>query len=82
MSSVIGPFASLRPLRADVSGDPAFRELVRRVSRAASDAHDAPPSAEPAFLITFGVQEPVTTGFPGLVTSEEDVPRRGLRDST
>lgn len=74
VSSVIGPFATVRPLRVDVSGDPAFRELVRRVSRSACDALDAPPPAEPAFPVTFGAQDPVTTGFPGLVASEEDVP--------
>ncbi|MGH4033418.1 non-ribosomal peptide synthetase [Actinomycetota bacterium Odt1-20B] len=40
LSSVIGLFTELRVLRADVSGDPTFRELVRRVARVAREAYE------------------------------------------
>ena len=39
VSSVIGLFTDLRVLRADVSGDPTFRELVHRVRRVSSAAY-------------------------------------------
>ncbi|MGW1978988.1 non-ribosomal peptide synthetase [Streptomyces sp. NPDC001889] len=39
VSSVIGCFAQMTVVRGDVSGDPTFRELVRRVSRATREAH-------------------------------------------
>ncbi|MFE2581866.1 amino acid adenylation domain-containing protein [Streptomyces sp. NPDC059378] len=74
VSSVVGLFADLRVLRADVSGDPTFRELVRRVGRVAAEASergDLPfdqlidavdpvldPSRSPLFQIVFGVESP------------------------
>ncbi|MEU0357519.1 non-ribosomal peptide synthetase [Streptomyces cyaneofuscatus] len=88
VSSVIGSFADLAVLRGDVSGDPTFRELVRRVVRAAPAGHrglpfdkliDAvrpphDPSRSPLFHIVFGSQDTDTpAGLPGLLTSREDV---------
>ncbi|MFD3586368.1 amino acid adenylation domain-containing protein [Streptomyces sp. NPDC058683] len=77
VSSVIGLFTDLRVLRADVSGDPTFREVVQRVGRASSEARtqgglpfdklvDAvdpvlDPSRSPVFQIVFGVENPDTT---------------------
>ncbi|MET9956203.1 amino acid adenylation domain-containing protein [Streptomyces sp. NPDC006339] len=70
-SSLIGPFTGLTALRADVSGDPGFRALVRRVARGTRDARahgplplDAlveavdpgrDPSRTPVFQIVFGL---------------------------
>ncbi|WP_066372160.1 non-ribosomal peptide synthetase [Herbidospora mongoliensis] len=74
VASVIGPFENLLILRGDVSGDPSFRELVRRVRRVTTDAHahgDLPLDASICRL-TFGLAEGGATGLPGLVTSEED----------
>ncbi|GAB1823634.1 non-ribosomal peptide synthetase [Herbidospora sp. RD11066] len=73
---VIGSFASTVPLRVDVSGDPTFRELVGRVAQAAADActHGDEPFEAPDLPIAFGCgAEGATIGFPGLLTSEEDV---------
>lgn len=69
VSSVIGSFDTMMVLRGDVTGDPPFRELVRRVKRVASDARthaDLPfgklvdavnpirePSRSPIFQIVF-----------------------------
>lgn len=77
LSSAVGQFTDMRVLRADVSGDPTFRELVRRVKRASgeADAHgglpfgklvDAvdparDPSRSPVFQIVFDVQDAATT---------------------
>ncbi|MFF0430536.1 amino acid adenylation domain-containing protein, partial [Streptomyces sp. NPDC004520] len=71
LSSLVGRFADLRVLRADLSGDPTFRELVRRIARvsAEADAHAGlpfdklveavdpvvDPSRSPVFQIVFGV---------------------------
>ncbi|HEX6359004.1 amino acid adenylation domain-containing protein [Actinophytocola sp.] len=86
VSSVIGFFVNMVVLRGDVSGDPTFRELVRRVGRVVSDAHahgDLPftklvdavhPTRSPLFQIVFSTRAPATTtGLPGLETSEEVV---------
>ncbi|MFF5973373.1 amino acid adenylation domain-containing protein [Streptomyces sp. NPDC012769] len=80
LSSVIGPFTGLTVLRGDVSGDPSFRTLVRRVARVARDAHAhgrlpfdtlvdaaAPardPSRAPLLQIVFGLRDAVAA--PGL----------------
>ncbi|MFD4553508.1 amino acid adenylation domain-containing protein [Streptomyces sp. NPDC058469] len=72
VSSVIGLFTDLRVLRADVSGDPTFRELVHRVGRVSSAAYKqgglpfdrlvnavdplVDPSRSPLFQIVFGVE--------------------------
>ncbi|WP_344033096.1 amino acid adenylation domain-containing protein [Streptomyces luteireticuli] len=77
VSSVIGRFADIRVLRADVSGDPTFRELVRRVRRVTSEADEqgglpfgklvdavgpvVDPSRSPIFQIVFGVENADTT---------------------
>ncbi|MFG1914993.1 amino acid adenylation domain-containing protein [Micromonospora sp. NPDC048898] len=74
---VIGLLTGLRVLRADLSGDPAFREVIRRVGRAvaAADEHDGLPfgklvdavdpvadsSRSPIFQTVFGAQDAVTT---------------------
>ncbi|MFI8962666.1 amino acid adenylation domain-containing protein [Streptomyces sp. NPDC053493] len=73
VSSVIGPFTRLTALRADLSGDPSFRELVRRVARVTSEARahgelpfdrlvDAvdptrDPSRSPLFQISFALRK-------------------------
>ena len=73
VSPVIGLFADMMVLRGDVSGDPTFRELVRRVKGVTSDAHahgDLPfgklvdavdptrdPSRSPVFQIVFSLQD-------------------------
>ncbi|QGV82499.1 amino acid adenylation domain-containing protein [Streptomyces ficellus] len=80
VSSVIGPFATLTALRGDLSGDPAFRELVRRVGHAVSDARAqggvpfgepagtvgpaADPSRSPVFQIVFGTRDASPTTGP------------------
>ncbi|MET8249446.1 amino acid adenylation domain-containing protein [Streptomyces sp. NPDC005202] len=72
VSSVIGLFTDMRVLRADVSGDPTFRELVQRVRRVSSEASErsglpfdklvdavnpvVDPSRSPIFQIAFGVE--------------------------
>ncbi|MGX1543856.1 non-ribosomal peptide synthetase [Streptomyces adustus] len=72
VSSVIGLFTDLRVLRADVSDDPTFRELVRRVGRVTAEASEraglpfdrlvdavdpvVDPSRSPIFQIVFGVE--------------------------
>ncbi|MGH3875552.1 MAG: non-ribosomal peptide synthetase [Actinophytocola sp.] len=73
LSSVIGFFVDMMVLRGDVSGDPTFRELVKRVKLVAADAHahgDLPfdklvdavqptrdPSRSPIFQIVFARQQ-------------------------
>lgn len=72
VSSVIGFFINMMVLRGDVSGDPSFRELVKRVKRVTLDARvhgDLPfsklvdavnpardPSRSPVFQIVFAQQ--------------------------
>ncbi|MFJ6618264.1 amino acid adenylation domain-containing protein [Kitasatospora sp. NPDC091335] len=74
VSPVVGPFTDLRVLRTDLSGDPTFRELVRRVGRVTSEAYERgglsldrlvaaadpvlDPSRSPVFQIVFGVASP------------------------
>ncbi|MFD0371242.1 amino acid adenylation domain-containing protein [Streptomyces sp. NPDC127114] len=73
VAPVIGPFADTTVLRGDVSGDPAFRELVRRVGRVVSEAHEHgglpfaelvravdpahDPSRPPLFQIVFAARD-------------------------
>ncbi|QIJ66718.1 non-ribosomal peptide synthetase [Streptomyces sp. JB150] len=73
LACTVGPFTELRVLRADLSGDPAFRTLVRRVAHesAEASAHGglpfdrlveavepvADPSRPPLFPIAFGVRD-------------------------
>ncbi|MFE6173476.1 amino acid adenylation domain-containing protein [Streptomyces sp. NPDC056464] len=73
LSSVVGLFTDMRVLRADVSGDPTFRELVRRVARVSSEAYEHgglsfdrlvdavnpvhDPSRSPIFQIVFGTED-------------------------
>nr|WP_209310666.1 non-ribosomal peptide synthetase [Streptomyces spiramenti] len=40
VSSVVGRFTDVRVLRADLSGDPTFRELVRRVAHVSAEADE------------------------------------------
>ncbi|MFE5209779.1 amino acid adenylation domain-containing protein [Streptomyces sp. NPDC056600] len=77
VSSVVGCFTDLRVLRADLSGDPTFRELVRRVARVSAEADEhaglafdklveaadpvVDPSRSPLFQIVFGVTGADTT---------------------
>ncbi|SCG69330.1 non-ribosomal peptide synthetase [Micromonospora halophytica] len=77
VASLIGLFTDLRVLRADVSGDPAFRELVQRVARVSAEAHEqgglplrtltdvadpvVDPSRAPLFQIVFGVESTEST---------------------
>ncbi|MFF8925491.1 non-ribosomal peptide synthetase [Streptomyces koyangensis] len=72
VSSVVGLFTDLRVLRADLSGDPTFRELVQRIARVSSEADEhaglpfdklveavdpvVDPSRSPVFQIVFGVE--------------------------
>lgn len=72
VSSMIGSFVNMIVLRADLSGDPTFRELVQRVKRVAWEANahgDLPftmlvdavepirdPSRSPLFQIVFALQ--------------------------
>ncbi|WP_430791099.1 non-ribosomal peptide synthetase [Actinoplanes sp. G11-F43] len=74
LSAVAGQFTNLMPLRVDVSGDPTFRELVRRVGRVSEEASEhhalpfgrlveaidaaADPSRPPVFPILFDVRAP------------------------
>ncbi|MFI0486728.1 amino acid adenylation domain-containing protein [Actinomadura sp. 9N215] len=39
VEDLIGPFINILPLRTDLSGDPAFQEVVARVRRVALDAY-------------------------------------------
>ncbi|MEU6256011.1 amino acid adenylation domain-containing protein [Streptomyces sp. NPDC047043] len=80
LSSVVGLFTDMRVLRADVSGDPTFRELVRRVARVSSEADEHgglpfdqlvdavnpvhDPSRSPIFQIVFGAEDFGTEGVP------------------
>ncbi|MFF4140767.1 amino acid adenylation domain-containing protein [Streptomyces sp. NPDC001698] len=73
MSSVVGRFADLRVLRADLSGDPTFRDLVQRIARVSAEADEhaglpfdklaeavdpvVDPSRSPVFQIVFGVTD-------------------------
>ncbi|MET7680665.1 amino acid adenylation domain-containing protein [Streptomyces sp. NPDC005423] len=73
VSSVIGLFTDLRVLRADLSGDPTFREVVQRVKRVSAEARERgglpfdklvealdpvlDPSRSPVFQIVFGVEQ-------------------------
>ncbi|MER7515579.1 amino acid adenylation domain-containing protein [Streptomyces sp. NPDC126499] len=73
LSSVIGPFTTPVVLRGDVSGDPGFRTLVRRVARVTRDARahgglpfdrlveavdpSRDPSRAPLFQIVFSLRE-------------------------
>ncbi|MFE4594069.1 non-ribosomal peptide synthetase [Streptomyces laurentii] len=77
LSSAIGLFTGMRVLRADLSGDPAFREVVRRVARVSAEAYEhgglpfdelvdavdpvIDPSRSPVFQIVFGVDGAATT---------------------
>ncbi|WP_052863959.1 non-ribosomal peptide synthetase [Streptomyces niger] len=77
LSSVLGLFTDVRVLRADLTGDPTFRELVQRVKRVSSEAYAQgglpfdklveavdpvlDPSRSPLFQIAFGVQSAATT---------------------
>ncbi|MCB5168198.1 amino acid adenylation domain-containing protein [Streptomyces bambusae] len=77
VSSAVGRFTDLRVLRADLSGDPTFRELVRRIARATAEADDhaglpfdklveavdpvVDPSRSPVFQIAFGTADADTT---------------------
>ncbi|GLY28383.1 amino acid adenylation domain-containing protein [Kineosporia sp. NBRC 101731] len=73
MAAVVGCLTDLRVLRADLSGDPVFRELIHRVVQVRSEAEQwtglslgslveasdpAPdPSRSPVFQIVFGIEE-------------------------
>lgn len=77
VSSAVGRFTDLRVLRADLSGDPTFRELVQRIARASAEAGDhsslpfgklveavdpvVDPSRSPVFQIAFGTADPDAT---------------------
>ncbi|WP_189600597.1 non-ribosomal peptide synthetase [Streptomyces lateritius] len=73
LSSTVGLFTDPRVLRADLSGDPAFRTLVQRVARGSAEASEhgglpfdrlveavepvVDPSRPPVFQIVFGVRD-------------------------
>lgn len=77
VSSMVGLLTDIRVLRADLSGDPTFRELVQRVRRESAEARERAglpldklvdaaepvldPSRSPVFQITFGVEDAVPT---------------------
>ncbi|MFE7117993.1 amino acid adenylation domain-containing protein [Streptomyces sp. NPDC057654] len=87
LAPLIGMFVNTLPLRVDLSGDPAFEEVLRRVRRSALDAfprQDVPlerivtelgpereRSHDPLFQAMFAVQQPLTT--PHLTGVEADV---------
>ncbi|HEX8440713.1 amino acid adenylation domain-containing protein [Archangium sp.] len=74
-ANVLGLFANTLVLRTDVSGDPTFRELLKRVQQGDLDAfshHELPfdkvveavrperdPSRTPLFQVLFDVQKPI-----------------------
>jgi amino acid adenylation domain-containing protein len=77
VASVVGRFTDLRVLRADLSGDPTFRELVQRIAHVSAEADEhaglpfdklveavdpvVDPSRSPVFQIVFGVTDADTT---------------------
>ncbi|MBW5420172.1 amino acid adenylation domain-containing protein [Streptomyces sp. BG9H] len=77
LASVVGLFTDMRVLRADLSGDPTFRDLVRRVKRVSAEAYEhgglpldklidaadpvVDPSRSPVFQIVFGVESAPAT---------------------
>ncbi|MEU3773476.1 amino acid adenylation domain-containing protein [Streptomyces sp. NPDC032472] len=93
VSSVIGLFTDMRVLRADVVGDPTFRELVQRVGRVSAEADaqgglpfdklvDAvdpviDPSRSPIFQIVFGVENAATTTGLPGLATSQEVVRSG-----
>jgi amino acid adenylation domain-containing protein len=82
LSSVVGQFTDMGVLRADVSGDPTFRELVGRVARVTSEADEhgglpfdklvdavdpvRDPSRSPIFQIAFGLDDTENAGTTAL----------------
>ncbi|MFI7013094.1 amino acid adenylation domain-containing protein [Streptomyces sp. NPDC050164] len=93
VSSVIGLFTDMRVLRADVSGDPTFRELVQRVRRVSSEACEqgglpfdklvdavdpvVDPSRSPVFQIVFGVENAATTTGLPGIATSQEAVRTG-----
>lgn len=93
VSSVIGSFGTLMALRGDVTGDPSFRELIRRVRRVASDARshgDLPfgklvdavnpvrdQSRSPIFQIVFGLRNAGTAVDLPGLVTSEEAVRAG-----
>ncbi|WDV56930.1 amino acid adenylation domain-containing protein [Streptomyces coeruleorubidus] len=93
VSSVIGLFSDMRVLRADVSGDPTFRELVQRVRRVSSEACEqgglpfdklvdavdpvVDPSRSPIFQIVFGVENAATTTGLPGIATSQEAVRTG-----
>ncbi|MFH8984013.1 non-ribosomal peptide synthetase [Streptomyces varsoviensis] len=87
LAPLIGMFVNTLPLRVDVTGDPSFDEVLRRVRRGALDAfprQDVPlerivtelgpereRSHDPLFQAMFAVQQPLTT--PDLVGVDAEV---------
>ncbi|MFM9696897.1 non-ribosomal peptide synthetase [Streptomyces europaeiscabiei] len=84
VASVVGRFTDLRVLRADLSGDPTFRELVQRIARVSAEADEhaglpfdklveavdpvVDPSRSPVFQIVFGVTDADTTDTAAALT--------------
>ncbi|MEV0275647.1 amino acid adenylation domain-containing protein [Streptomyces sp. NPDC050610] len=87
LTPLIGMFVNTLPLRVDLTGDPSFDDVLRRVRRGALDAfprQDVPlerivtelgpereRSHDPLFQAMFAVQQPLTT--PDLVGLDADV---------
>jgi amino acid adenylation domain-containing protein len=94
LSSVIGLFTDMRVLRADVSGDPTFRELVQRVKRVSSEAYEQgglpfdrlvdavepvlDPSRSPVFQIVFGADDACTTTGLPGIATSHETVRTGV----